>query len=254
MQRAADLLDDAQHCPAELKRSIVYMIANGRGKGRSSQGGGTRETPTWHTVALSTSEEPLHESSPHEGARGRILSIGGMTPSFRPGMAALVQSLERAVASSHGHAGETYIRHLNGWTESDWMRWYRRYCAIRDELARSSSSNLVGRVSGYIAAIQLAAEVACPLLGLRLKPDVIGSWLMLHLDEQQREQNLILVALRTLADYYVAHINHFGGRAVQSDKRLALHGLAERQKYVGFLRSTIENISGAEVESDSRAQ
>jgi hypothetical protein len=69
------------------------------------------------------------------------------------------------------------------------MRWYRRFCAIRDELTRSNSSNLVGRVSGYIAAIQLAAEVACPLLGLRFKPDVIGPWLMLHLDEQQRDQN-----------------------------------------------------------------
>jgi hypothetical protein len=62
-------LDDAQHCPAELKRSNIYMIANGRGKGRSSGGRGMRETATWHTVALSSSEAPLYESSPHEGAR-----------------------------------------------------------------------------------------------------------------------------------------------------------------------------------------
>jgi hypothetical protein len=236
-------LDDAQHCPAELKRSLIYMIANGRGKGRSARGRGVGEVTTWHTVALSTSEEPLHESSPHEGARGRILSIGGMTPPFRPGTASLVQPLERAVSTCHGHAGEAYIRHLNGWTESDWQRWYKRYCVIRDELVKSSSSNLVGRVSGYIAAIQLAAEVASPLLGLRFKADVVGAWLMLHLDEQHKNQNLILQALGLLGDYYVTNINHFAGDgSYDAGKRQPLRGLSERQKYVGFLRSTVESI------------
>lgn len=236
-------LDDAQHCPADLKRSLIYMIANGRGKGRSARGRGVGEVTTWHTVALSTSEEPLHECSPHEGARGRILSIGGITPPFRPGMASLVQSLERAVSSCHGHAGEAYICHLNGWTESDWVGWYRRYCAIREELVRSSSSNLVGRVSGYIAAIQLAAEIACPLLGLRFEADIVGAWLMLHLDEQQKNQNLILQALGLLADYYVTNLNNFAGDgSYDPKKRVTLHGLSERQKYIGFLRSTVENI------------
>jgi len=39
-------LDDAQHCPSEMKRSVIYMIANGRGKGRGGGWGGVRETPT----------------------------------------------------------------------------------------------------------------------------------------------------------------------------------------------------------------
>jgi hypothetical protein len=204
-------LDDAQHCSAELKRSVIYMIANGRGKGRGGHRGGISETATWHTVALSTSEEPLHEASPHEGARGRILSVGGSVAPFRPGMADFVQHTERAVALCHGQAGEAYIRHLNGWNEGEWSKWQRRYTAIRTELQRSSSSDLVGRVSGYIAAIQLAAEVGCPPLGLEFKPDVVSAWLMLHLEEQQTDQNQILLALRVLADYYVANINHFAG-------------------------------------------
>jgi hypothetical protein len=88
-------LDDAQHCPADLKRSVIYMIASGRGKGRGGGRRGVRETPTWHTVALSTSEEPLQEASPHEGARGRILSVGGLVPPFKPGTGSLVQAIER---------------------------------------------------------------------------------------------------------------------------------------------------------------
>lgn len=236
-------LDDAQHCPAELKRSVIYMIANGRGKGRGVRSGGVVETATWHTVALSTSEEPLHEASPHEGARGRILPLGGATSPFPRDSAALVQGLEHAVAVNHGHAGAAFIRHLNGWTEAEWFRWQGRYFGLRTELLKSSSSNLLGRVSGYIAAVQLAAEIAGPLLGLPFKPDVIGAWLKLHLDEQQADQNLVLTALRAFADYYVANIQHFAGDGQYDPRRRGtIFGASSEGKYVGFLRSTIEEV------------
>jgi len=237
-------LDDAQHCPDDLKRAVVYMIANGKGKGRGAKGGGIRETLTWHTVALSTSEEPLHESSPHEGARGRILPVGGATPPFRPGTGAFVQSLERAITVNHGHAGEAFIKHINGWSDFDWYEWQRRYTRMRTELLRGSSSDLVGRVSGYIAAIQLAGEIICPLLGLPFKPDVVAAWLMCHIEEQQSDQNLVLLALRALADHYVSNLNNFAGdgRYEESEKRGALHGTSKRHVYVAFMRSTIEVI------------
>lgn len=236
-------LDDAQHCPAELKRSVVYMIANGRGKGRSAGGSGVRETTTWHTVALSTSEEPLSEASPHEGARGRILSVGGQTSPFRAGSAELVRSLEGAVSLNHGQAGEAFVRHLNDWGAPDWTRWQQRYAVVRNEMLKISSSDLAGRVSGYIAAVQIAGEVACPLLGLPFQPDMVAAWLTLHLNEQQGEQNLVLHVLRALADYYVTHVTHFpGGQNDAPSNRRAVHGTIRRGEYVGFLRSTIETV------------
>lgn len=236
-------LDDAQHCPDELKRSVVYMIANGRGKGRAARGRGLDEVTTWHTVALSTSEEALHESSPHEGARGRILPVGGATPPFPPGASSLVRSLERSAAINHGFAGEAYIRHLNNWTDSDWSRWHRRYSEICKELLRGSSSNVTDRVSGYVASIQLAAEIACPLLGIPFKPDVISAGLMLHLIDEQSNQNLVLLALRELADFYITNNNHFAGDGGYSrDKPVALFGVGRRHLYVGFLRRTLEAI------------
>lgn len=237
-------LDDAQHCPDDLKRSVIYMIANGRGKGRAAgRGGGICETPTWHTVALSTSEEPLCEASRHEGARGRILPVGGGVPPFPAGSGGFVQLLEGAVSLHHGHAGEAYIRHLNGLTESEWSGLQRRYAAIRAEFLRGSSSNLVGRVSGYIAAIQLAGEVACPLLGLPFRPELISAWLLLHLSEQQHAQNQILLALRALADHYVKNINHFAGDGnYLPERRLAVHGSSKREVHVAFLRSTLDAV------------
>jgi hypothetical protein len=242
-------LDDAQHCSDDLKKSVIYMIANGRGKGRGARGGGIRETPTWRTVALSTSEEPLHESSPHEGARGRLLPVGGLTPPFHANTGTFVQSLESAIISNHGHAGEAYIRHLNGLTEDEWSQLQRRYAGIRTYMTKSASSDIVGRVSGYIAAIQLAAEVACPLLGLPFKPDVVGAWLTLHLDEQQREQNMILHALRVLADHYISNTMLFArdekygtdSGAVGMPTR-DLQGAVKQQEYVAFTRSAIDAV------------
>jgi hypothetical protein len=235
-------LDDAQHCPDELKKTIVYMIANGKGKGRGARGGGVRETMTWQTVALSTSEEPLHEASPHEGARGRLLPIGGLTAPFPANSGALVQLLERAVTLNHGYAGETFIRHLNGWNDGNWGQWQNRYTFARNELLRSSSSDIVGRVSGYIAAIGVAAEIACPLLGLKFKPDVMVAWLLNHLQEQQNNQNIVLLSLRALADHYVANLNLFSGTDKYDGSRGSLQGVSKSAEYIGFMRATLDTI------------
>jgi hypothetical protein len=64
---------------------------------------------------------------------------------------------------------------------------------------------------------------------------------MLHLDEQQNTQNVIMQALRALADYYVAHINQFAGDGRYSpERRVNLLGTSQRHEYVGFLRSTVD--------------
>lgn len=175
--------------------------------------------------------------------RGRILPVGGLTPPFRAGMCGLVQALDRAVTLNHGHAGESFIRHINGWTHADWSAWQKRYSVIRAEMLRRSSSDLVGRVSNYISAIQLAGEIACPLLGLSFVPDMIGAWLMLHLDEQQQNQNLVLLALRALADHYVSNMNLFSGTPFyDQDRSRGLHGAAKPQVYVGFLRDKVDEV------------
>ncbi|MDQ3802887.1 MAG: hypothetical protein M3416_03420 [Acidobacteriota bacterium] len=132
---------------------------------------------------------------------------------------------------------------MNGWGEPEWRGWQRRYAALRGQLLAGSGSNVVGRVSGYIAAVQLAGEVACPLLGLPFSPEVVGAWLMLHLQEQQGDQNLVLQALRALADYYVANRGRFAGdEGHQGAGRAALCGAVKPQQYVGFLRSTVEAV------------
>lgn len=236
-------LDDAQHCSNDLKRAVVYMIANGKGKGRAAGHGGLKETLTWRTVALSTSEEPLHESSAHEGVRSRLLPVGGFVAPFPPDSAALVQSLEKTVAANYGFAGEAFIRHLNGWNGADWSKWERRYRLLRQELALNSSSDVVGRVGGYIAAIGVAGEIVCPLLGLIFKPDAMVAWLVGHLQEQQSNQNMALQALRVIADYYLSNLAAFAGtKEYRGSRKKGMQGVSKAGEYVGFTRSALDAV------------
>ena len=237
-------LDDAQHCTSDLKRTVIYMIANGKGKGRASGHGRLRETMTWRTVALSTSEEPLHESSAHEGVRSRLLPLGGFVAPFPPNSGSEVQSLEKAIGVNHGYAGETYIRHLNGWTANTWAKWEHRYHLLRSELAMNSGSDIIGRVGGYIAAIGVAGEIICPLLGLNFKPDVMTAWLVGHVQEQQGNQNQVLRALRVLADHYLSNLNSFAGTETFSASRKGMQGISKNGVYVGFMRNTLDGIFG----------
>jgi hypothetical protein len=66
---------------------------------------------------------------------------------------------------------------------------------------------------------------------------------MLHLEEQQSDQNQVLLALRALSDYYIANISHFAGDGhYHPEKRSTIHGSSKHQQYVGFLRSTVDMI------------
>jgi hypothetical protein len=238
-------LDDAQHVSDDLKKTVIYMIANGRGKARGSKAGGIRDTPYWHTVCISTSEHPLHESSPHEGARARLLPVGGVeVRPFPKGMKSFVDGLERSIVENHGYAGEMFIQHISGWTDNQWLVWRQRYSTIRRALSDKAKSDIVGRVSDYIAAIQVAGEIARQLFGLNFDPDAVSSWLMSHLEDQQREQNHVALALQALGDFYVSQKKFFYGSEPYStfEGQNQLLGAVKRGEYVGFLHSTINDV------------
>ncbi|HEX8139455.1 MAG TPA: DUF927 domain-containing protein [Pyrinomonadaceae bacterium] len=238
-------LDDAQHVPDDMKRSVIYMIANGKGRARGAKAGGIRDTTYWHTVCISTSEHPLHESSPHEGARARLLPVGGLAVRpFPRGMKSFVDSIDRAVSSNHGLAGELLINHIRFWNESQWYAWQQRYATIRQTLSERATSDIVGRVSEYIAAIQLAAEIGRSLFCFRFGPEHISRWLMSHLEDQQKAQNHVALALQALGDFYVTNRRFFYGSEPYAllENPAQLLGAVKRDLFVGFLTTTIQDV------------
>jgi len=59
----------------EFIENLVYMLSLGKGKLRGSKGGGLQPLSTWHTVILSTGEEPLSSTTSNEGVFTRTIEI-----------------------------------------------------------------------------------------------------------------------------------------------------------------------------------
>jgi hypothetical protein len=98
-------------------------------------------------------------------------------------------------------------------------------------------------VSGYIAAIQVAGEIVCSLIGLPFAPEAVADWLMVHLEEHQSDQNQVHQVLRALADHYVSNKAFFAGDGdYDVEKGRQLHGASHAYEFVGFLRSTFDDI------------
>lgn len=88
----------------------------------------------------------------------------------------------------------------------------------------------------------MAAEIACPLLGLKFKPDVMVAWLLNHIQEQQNNQNQVLIALRALAEYYLSNLSFFAGTDSYKASRGSLQGISKSGEYVGFMRKTLDAV------------
>jgi uncharacterized protein (DUF927 family) len=70
-------IDERQQANDEIIDSLVYMIANGKGKGRGSKTGGLQTQHVWKTIALTTGEEPLSKETSHTGVTQRLIEVQG---------------------------------------------------------------------------------------------------------------------------------------------------------------------------------
>ncbi len=62
-------LDELGQAPAKVTSEAVYMLANGKGKGRANQDGTTKVAKSWRTIILSTGEKSIAEKIMEDGGR-----------------------------------------------------------------------------------------------------------------------------------------------------------------------------------------
>lgn len=120
-------LDELGMADGNALANMLYMLANGAGKGRSRSGGGNREGVTWLTLILSSSEESaarIIESAHHRTKAGielRLLDVPVAVPGGygafehlhgEPDGATFVNTLRRALVAEHGTAGPTFVAWL----------------------------------------------------------------------------------------------------------------------------------------------
>jgi putative DNA primase/helicase len=70
-------IDERQLANDDMLDYLVYMIANGKGRGRGNRQGGLQTQHTWKTIALTTGEEPLSSDTSHTGVHSRLIELKG---------------------------------------------------------------------------------------------------------------------------------------------------------------------------------
>lgn len=89
----------------EFIENLVYMLSLGKGKLRGSKYGGLQPLSTWHTVILSTGEDPLSNATTNEGVFTRTIEIN-LKP-FNDETEA--RQCYQVIQSNYGLAGRKWI-------------------------------------------------------------------------------------------------------------------------------------------------
>jgi len=101
--------------------SILYMLGEGKGRGRGSKVG-LQELNTWRTVVLTTGEGPLTNASSMDGLMTRTLELeGGPLVDNQE----LARRLYAMLPTCHGYAGLVFLQGLLSADRSEILTFYR---------------------------------------------------------------------------------------------------------------------------------
>lgn len=165
---------------------------------------------SWNLILLSTGEQPLVSFAEKGGMHARTLTID--CPPFGPGTPAnktRVDDLVRRSQSHFGHVGK-HIANCLVAQQDQWHVWRQRFKDVEHQLTRSPlvGGNAAGRLSSYLAAIQVAGEFAGAAIGIpELQDPISGVLAMLRLkfEEVDRARQ----ALKSVIDYVEANPGRF---------------------------------------------
>ena len=92
----------------QLLENLIYMLAEGTGRSRSSKNGGVKLSTNWHNIILANGEIPLLPENSHDGARNRCLEIHEAP--FKD--EAIAREVYSKVTQLHGTLGESIVKNL----------------------------------------------------------------------------------------------------------------------------------------------
>lgn len=134
---------------------IVYMIANGAGRGRGAKDGGMRVTKTWRTVAIATGEEPISGNSTMTGVDSRTIEIVGAPFDDE----AEASRMHQTAAENYGWAGEAYTECIMQLGDEQIAAWYSEIADAVSALGRGANGSHLASVSVVALADYLASRL-----------------------------------------------------------------------------------------------
>lgn len=157
--------DDSQTVDDKMMSKVLYLLANGAGKGRGSITA-IQQLKSWRTIVFSTGERKLTDCTTYGGARARTLELYG-TP-FPNAGGVYINEFKQAVRENYGHAGPKFIEGLLSVIEKpDGVAKLRdEFKRYHQELAHESGTEVGDRISQYFATVKIAADLVRRILDI----------------------------------------------------------------------------------------
>lgn len=154
------ILDDTKRVKkTSLIAEVIYMVSQGRGRGR----GDIRSlatTKTWRTNLISSGESPATSFSQAGGTRTRCLQIRGLPfKNDSDETRHMVDKLNSQLMVHYGHAGPAFVSHLLK-NRNRWPSYKEQYQEFIDYYAEEAGFSEGGRLARGFAALHLAEVLA----------------------------------------------------------------------------------------------
>jgi hypothetical protein len=158
-------LDDTKAVhDASVIGNVLYMFAQGQGRGRGSVDG-VRASNTWRSVLLSTGEAPATSYTKAGGANARCFVLWGSPfggQSAEGGQ--LAEQVTLALLENHGHLGPRLVQWLQGEGRIAWLK--ERFRGAHEEWGRLAGGDAVVRRGLTTIALLQVCEDICRELGV----------------------------------------------------------------------------------------
>ena len=188
----------------DIVDQVLYQVSMNHGAAR---GGGWASMLPWHTVVISTGEQPALSFTSHEGAAARVLSLR-RAPFGTDGQRSAqdARAVTDAIAEHYGTAGPAFVHRLCALLAEDdgAVRLRKRHSELVDEHAEAARTDIARRRAPLVAALHLAAQLAheweiVPLPAL--ETDVFAE----HFSEESAREDRGEMALDVVRALIAAH-------------------------------------------------
>lgn len=133
--------------------ALIYMIANGSGKGRGDRDGTIVSQSNWALNMITTGEDKITKDNSHSGSKVRCIEIENDEDIFDLNT---ITDLVNTIKENYGFAGREFIKYIISLGKDNVSE---RYKNIRDEFMRENG-NLDGKQINAISLLKLANEIS----------------------------------------------------------------------------------------------
>lgn len=238
-------LDDTKRGKPDVIASTLYDIPAGQERLKGTAEGGLRAIRRWNLPLLSTGEASITSFSQDGGTRARTIVLRGAPfgqDSDRNRQDA--EAMREALLEHHGHLGRRLLEYLLD-DRTDLEKIRKRFQHVKDTLAKSAKSPVVGRLAAYVAVLQVTMELCEERLGMPpavATPDSPGPIVLAWRAAQEAatENDPPTEALRQLHAWATANAQRFDGQ--RTERGAPTQGWAGKWSAtrIGFFREVVD--------------